>query len=150
MKPGVDWDDNLIARLKALHKGGTRSFKQIAETLSHEFGIQLTKNACIGKARRLELEQRPRSTPKPKPRAEKRTLNTPQLVPRPAVVTAWRVETPTLTGCNRITIYQLRGGLCHYPFGDKPPYAYCGNTTARGTPWCPHHERIVYPRGAIR
>jgi len=150
MKPGVDWDDKLIARFKALHRGGKRSFKQIADMLSQEFGLKLTKNACIGKGRRLGLEQRPRSTPKPEPEPKKRASSTPELVPRPVVATAWRVDTPILTGCIRITIYQLRQGVCHFPFGDRPPYAYCGNTTARGMPWCPHHQTVVYPRGAPR
>lgn len=145
MKPGVDWNDHLIARLKALHKGGQNSFKDIAEKLNREFGLALTKNACIGKAGRLGLEQRPRSTPRPKPR-KKHPQNTPQLI----VVPAWRVEPPTLPAASgRVTIYQLHYGICHFPFGEQPPYAYCGAASKRGS-WCPHHERVIYPRGALR
>ena len=149
-KKGIDWDDNLVRRLTALHRGGLRSFAEIAEILSREFGLKLTKNACIGKGRRLGLEQRPRGTtkPGPKPRAKpKRRPPEPPAEVVPVVLPAWQVETPILTGCNRITIYQLQRGVCHYPFGEKPPYAYCGNTTSRQSPWCPHHLRVVYPRG---
>jgi hypothetical protein len=142
---GVDWNDHLIARFTALHKDGKRSFQMIADILNHEFGLRLTKNACIGKARRLGLKERPRVAPPPPPppKRKKRTQSTPQL----SVYSAWRVEPPTLPEADgRITIYQLDLGRCHYPFGDRPPYAYCGAATRRGS-WCPHHERVVYPRG---
>jgi hypothetical protein len=143
----TNWTDPLLKRLAQLHANPNKSFKDIALQLSQEFGIKLTKNACIGRARRLGLEQRPRSTPKQKPR-KKRTRTTSQLVPRPVVATAWKVEPPTLPAASgRITIYQLSQGVCHFPFGDRPPYAYCGNTARRGMPWCPYHETVVYPRG---
>ena len=45
-----------------------------------------------------------------------------------------------------LTIYQLDRHTCHYPFGDRPPYSYCGEPARRGS-WCPQHERVVYPRG---
>jgi hypothetical protein len=144
MGKGIEWDDTLIARFKALHKGGQRSFAQIAEMLSREFGIKLSKNACIGKGRRLGLELRPRYLPTP--RAKPKRLEPPAEVV-PVVRPAWTVSTPVLSDGNRITIYQLKRGVCHFPFGDKPPYAYCGNTTTRHSPWCPHHERMIYPRG---
>jgi len=142
------WTDNLLERLAKLHADPGKSFRDIAEQLSYEFGIKLTKNACIGRARRLGLEQRPRSTPRPRPR-KKRTRTTPQLSVVP-INPGWVVKTPTLPAASgRVTIYQLQRGVCHYPFGDKPPYAYCGNTTTRSSPWCPHHERVVYPRGKV-
>lgn len=157
----VEWTDKLIARFRALHAGGKRSFKMIAEKLSSEFHVKLTKNACIGKGRRLGLEQRPRSTATPGPRKHKtprrnRTQTPPELTVEIAqetvpVIPSWLVEPPAETaGANRLTIYGLKSGVCHYPFGDRPPYAYCGNTTRRGLSWCPHHERVVYPGGRSR
>jgi hypothetical protein len=147
MPAGVDWDDHLIARFRALHNGGKRPFSEIAKTLSHEFGIKLTKNACIGKARRLGLEARPRVMPPPPKRKRPRRYEPPAEV-IPVVIPRWTVEPPVLPAAGgRITIYQLKGGVCHYPFGERPPYAYCGNTTKRHSPWCPHHEHVVYPRG---
>jgi GcrA cell cycle regulator len=147
-----DWDDHLIARFKALHRGGKRSFAEIADTLNREFGLKLTKNACIGKGRRLGLEKRPRSTPTQRRRQPKAATpttpeNTPELRP-PPINPGWTIELPVLPAASgRITIYQLQAGVCHYPFGERPPYAYCGNTTRRGVPYCPHHEKVVYPRG---
>jgi len=161
MAAGIDWTEKLITRFRVLHAGGTRSFKQIAEKLSAEFRIRLTKNACIGKGRRIGLEQRPRGTSVPGPRKHKkprrnRTQNTPELVSEIAqetvpVLPHWGITQPAETaGENRLTIYGLKSGVCHYPYGDRPPYAYCGNTTRRGMSWCPHHERVVYPHGRVR
>jgi hypothetical protein len=142
----TDWTDHLLKRLAKLHANPNNSFRDIAKQLSQEFGIKLTKNACIGRARRLGLEQRPRSTPKAMAR-KKRTLTTPQLSVIP-INPGWTIEPPPVTlGNNRLTIYGLREGVCHFPFGERPPYAYCGGTTRRGVPWCPHHEMVVYPRG---
>jgi hypothetical protein len=143
---GVDWDGHLIARFKALHKDGERSFADIAGTLSHEFGIRLTKNACIGKARRLGLKARAH-VPPPLPRKGQRR-GKPR--PIPAVLPGWRIEPPRLPpAAGKVTIYQLKDGVCHFPHGEQPPYTYCGAKALRGS-WCATHERVVYPRGAIR
>ena len=147
---GLHWTEHMIDRLTRLQRAGKLSFAGIAETLSREFGIKLTKNACIGKARRLNLPLRKPVVAR-KPKAEPQV---PEIEPEnvPHVRPAWTVEPPVLPAASsRITIYQLQRGVCHYPFGNQPPYAYCGNTTAtRSSPWCPHHERVVYPRGAVR
>jgi GcrA cell cycle regulator len=135
----TQWTDAITARFKALHRAG-RSFSKIAATLNQEFGLGLTKNACVGRSHRLGLKARPRPVPL-QPRKE----------PEPVAAAprlGWTVEPPVLpASCGRITIYQLEYGRCHFPFGERPPYAYCGNTTARKATYCPHHEGVMYPRG---
>jgi hypothetical protein len=146
MRAGVGWTDALIARLKALHADDDMSFTEIANQLSEEFMVKLTKNACIGKARRLGLKERARVAP-PLPRKGQKRGGS-RYRPPPVVLPGWQVEPPRLPAhADRITIYQLKSGVCHFPFGERPPYAYCGHTTRRGLPWCPHHETVVYPRG---
>ena len=132
-----------------LQRAGKLSFTEIAKTLSREFGVRLTKNACIGKARRLNLPLRKPVVAR-KPKAEPQV---PEIEPEnvPHVRPAWTVEPPVLPASSgRITIYQLQRGVCHFPFGNQPPYTYCGNSAFRGSSWCPHHERVVFPRGAVR
>ena len=143
MPSGTEWTGAMIARLRELH-AAEEYFSDIARVMSQEFRVELTKNACIGKARRLGLKERARVAP-PKPRKGQNRHGA-RFRTAPVVLPGWVVEPPKLPG-GKITIYQLRAGLCHYPFGERPPYAYCGNTTRRGMPWCPHHERVVYPRG---
>ena len=146
MPAGTDWTDAMIVRLRDLH-AEEETFSVIARILSREFGVKLSKNACIGKGRRLGLTARAH-VPPPKPR-KGQNRSGPRL--KPAVLPGWQVEPPRLpptTG--RITIYQLQRGVCHFPYGDAPPYVYCGNTAFRASSWCPHHERVVYPQGRIR
>jgi len=133
----TQWTDAITARFKALHRSG-RSFSKIAHTLNSEFGLALTKNACVGRSHRLGLKARPAAIQTPPPEPE------PIIMPR----LGWTVEPPVLpANCGRITIYQLEYGRCQFPFGERPPYAYCGNTTARKATYCPHHETVMYPRG---
>src|SRR6185369_619636 len=99
--------------------------------------------ACIGKAHRLGLPLRisiavRNAMPKPrKSRARQRPAE--PIATPPKINPGWTIEMPRLAGGDRLTIFQLRGGVCHFPYGERPPYAYCGQPTKRG-PWCPHHE----------
>jgi hypothetical protein len=143
----TDWTDAMLDRLRVLHRNKKLSFSKIAAQLNAEFGTALTKNACVGMGRRLGLEARPKVFP---PGPQPRYLREPPaetIAPMPAQL-RWTVEPPQLDiGPNRITIWELRDGVCHYPFGSKPPYGYCGNTAKRKSPYCPHHETVMYPRG---
>ncbi len=153
----IDWTEVLLKRLAKLQADPNNSYKDIAKQLSREFGIKLSKNACIGKARRLGLAQRAPGTPRTPTQRRRhdaakkdRTVNTPELKAAP-INPGWTIELPVLPAASgRITIFQLEQGVCHFPFGERPPYAYCGNTTRRGVPYCPHHEKVVYPRGMVR
>ena len=48
MPSGTAWTEAMIARLRALH-AEEEYFSDIARILSQEFGVELTKNSCIGK-----------------------------------------------------------------------------------------------------
>lgn len=52
-----------------------------------------------------------------------------------------------------VTIYDLRDGLCKWPFGkitDRPPYIYCGEPTGDiGCSWCPTHREQVYSKSTF-
>src|SRR5512146_2428809 len=54
----TQWTSEIEARFKELHATG-KAFSEISRTLNDEFiGLRTTRNGCIGKARRLGLEQR--------------------------------------------------------------------------------------------
>jgi hypothetical protein len=122
--PGIN------ARLIELHADSTLLFRDIASRLNAEFGTQLNRYACIGRAGRLKLEKRP-SPIQPK-----------QAPVEPAPIAA------VISG--PVTLLELRDFRnCHYPLGeaeDRPPYLYCGQPAHDGTPWCEQHYRIVYAR----
>src|SRR5512139_2910511 len=54
----TQWSPEIEARFKELHATG-KAFSEISRSLNEEFpGLRTTRNGCIGKARRLGLEQR--------------------------------------------------------------------------------------------
>jgi hypothetical protein len=153
----LDWTDAMIARLTALQATlPAISYAGMAEILSREFDLRLSKNALIGKARRLGLPGRKpavirTATPKPHKSCARHYPATPPDPPTPKINRGWTVALPAEPpGTGRITIYQLQDGVCHFPFGRHPPYAYCGRATQLSSSWCPYHEHVVYPRGPRR
>ena len=150
------WTDDMMQRFRALHANGENSFETIAAILRAEFKVVLTKNACIGKGRRMGLKQRrksywpvnptiskPRAAAKPKPRPRPRkTYPNPPQEKIPPVLPGWEVVLPATTG--RLAIHQLERDDCRYPFGDRAPYTFCGATTVNHASWCAEHARLVF------
>jgi hypothetical protein len=134
----------LVQRLMELHAlAGVQqmSMAAIAGKLSREFNVTISKNAVIGKSRRLRLPPRPQGatilTRKPEPKRVRKVHIAPIAPP----------IAPRCEGAG-LTIYQLRDGDCHWPLGateDRPPFAYCGEPSDIGRPYCVTH----YQRGHI-
>ena len=51
------WTVGMLTRMRELHAAGM-TFGQIARALNAEFGTAVTRNACVGKGRRLQLPAR--------------------------------------------------------------------------------------------
>ena len=144
-----DWTKDRMAQLRALHRNDKLSFDMIAEILSEQFGTELTKNACIGKARRMGLPERTTKRKRKVFRGDKRRAHITLVAPAPiepevvpCVLPRWRVmqdEAPAER--NRMTLMQLNGNKCHWPFGDRVPYLFCGAPTA-GKTYCAYHTGI--------
>ena len=138
-----EWTDVMKRRFAKLHRQTPElSFTTIASMMSAEFGIELTRNACIGKARRLGLATRDNI---PRAIIEKRRVKRMKT----------RVDAPvppveaerTFEGPEGLDIYQLRDGDCHWPLGkmsDLPPFRYCGGPAVLGRPYCSKHARRAY------
>jgi hypothetical protein len=143
MNAGNEWTAAMIDRLRELHEDPANfQFRDIAAKMSAEFGIELTRNACIGKARRIGLPMRegtPRQPVKGKEKMMRKRVDAP-------IIHA--VERP-LDLNDTLTIYQLREGDCKWPLGgveDKPPYAFCGHPAPIGTPYCLKHAKKAYSK----
>jgi len=141
---GNIWTDTMNRRFAALHRDkADYSFEEMAKILSAEFGIELTRNATIGKARRLNLPMRDNvKMPRKQTKQGVRMLK----------VKATRVDAPIPPEPDPapeggLTIYQLRDGVCHWPGGamlDYPPFLYCGEAAPLGTPYCAAHRGKAY------
>lgn len=125
------FDDALI---NLLNEG--KSYKQAAMEMSCEFGQKFTKNSCIGRARRLKMPPRP---PKVTPMNNDLIMTfVPPRIPEP------KKGKP-------VTIYQLRDGLCKWPYGNIAPYLYCGKPTVDlGCSWCETHCQKVFNKSTFR
>jgi hypothetical protein len=97
------------------------SYAEIAKQMSEQFGVEFTKNACIGMSRRLGAARRP----SPIIKSIIKNMHQP------------------------VTIYELGSGMCKWPLGkpyDRPPFMYCGKPTENLRPWCNHHHKRVFTR----
>lgn len=156
----MSWDDNRIEQLKKLWSEGL-SASQIAGELG---GV--TRNAVIGKVHRLGLSGRAKAKPASVAR------------PRKVVKTAVRTSTISVRGnlavvemvdvepevmpvrenvvipmSRRISIMELREGVCRWPLGDpmQADFAYCGADCGGGKTYCEAHARVAFqPHGDRR
>lgn len=137
----MSWDDNRIEQLKKLWSEGL-SASQIAAELG---GV--TRNAVIGKVHRLGLSgrakakpvaaSRPRKVVKAPPRAT--TVVVRGNLAMVEVVDALPVTIPerenvVIPMSRRISIMELREGVCRWPLGDpmNSDFVYCGADCGSG------------------
>jgi GcrA cell cycle regulator len=139
------WTAAMIKRLQELHADAAKwTCKQIAEMISKEFDVQLTRNSIIGKSRRLSLPARDpqmHRTKSTKPRKQARVdAPIPAPVPRRSVGTG-------------LTLIQLRDGDCKWALGevqDYPPFMFCGAESVDGRPYCQQHCSVAYHEPRMR
>ncbi len=114
------WSDDMIRRLEELWAKGTS-----ASVIGKELGV--SKNAVIGKSRRLKLPARP--SPIVRAGEKKSVTGSPRMKRQ------------------RITdIIELTAHLCRWPFGnpDEEDFYFCGKAVVPGKPYCQEHSDIAY------
>jgi hypothetical protein len=126
----VIWGAKNIAKLIALAAEGL-SYTQIGKALG------ITKNAAIGKARRLKIDKSPAllTNTKAKPPAHKpqpRPIKPPP--PPPAPVPDMKL----------LTMMELRDNHCRYPINGKDEMLFCGRYQDGKKPYCKQHAKICY------
>jgi GcrA cell cycle regulator len=157
----MSWTDERVELLRKLWMDGL-SASQIAAELAN--GI--TRNAVIGKVHRLGLSGRvkcpvPSAAPRPRAAAPRPVRTAP---PRPAgVVTRGAtalvlqpesfaapaprpVDNVVIPISERVTIMELREGMCRWPLGDPAAsdFRYCGGRSDIGAPYCLARARMAY------
>jgi GcrA cell cycle regulator len=142
---GVEWTAQMIKRFRELVDDKNLSYRTIASTMTTEFNVVFTKNACIGKGRRLGVDVRVagfNKSKKRKPVVKRKYI-------RVDAPIAPVIPVPARDPEAGITIYELREGDCKWPLGktqDYPPYMFCGYPAIFGCPWCKKHRKIAYPK----
>jgi GcrA cell cycle regulator len=140
----MEWTDETIAKLRALWAEGL-STAEIGRRLN------ISKNAVVGKAHRLNLPARPSPIRRlegdatPRQAVPKRTQG-PTLPPLAASigapVPALRAIMPAAKSSSP------RATPCCWPIGEpgKPSFHFCNAAAATGKPYCEEHASIAYVR----
>jgi GcrA cell cycle regulator len=150
------WEDAHSLALRELVEKGM-SFKEIARALNERFGTAYSRNAAIGRARRLELSTPERSgaggvfaaprIPDARKIVEKRARvlfksPKPSTLERAAVLQLRCVAvTP-----RHLSLIDLEPNDCRYPYGgdaEGEPITFCGHPRRKGSSYCPSHFHLT-------
>lgn len=135
------WDaEGIIERLKDLYEGGT-SCSGVANVLSREFGVRISRNSVIGKARRMGFASP--NLPRTNPNAEKRRRANAGLSSIAASIyrkprNYYSAEAVADVAPLHVSLTDLRPGSCRYPYGENP-YTFCGCEVIEGSYCGPHY-----------
>lgn len=161
-----DWPVDIATTLTKLVTEHGLTAKRIAETLPAINGVKPTRNAVIGKCKRLGIPltkerakpQKPAPAPiKPGPItrvagkfigqplvkvAPAPAADPPPQTPTPAAATEPALPATDAVGPYAVTV--LTNSTCRYPIGDPraPDFRYCLRLAVGN--YCPHHRTLMY------
>jgi len=139
----MEWNDDTIAKLRTLWAEGL-STAEIGRRLN------ISKNAVVGKAHRLNLPSRPSPIRRtegdatPRQAAPKRAQG-PTL---PPLAVSMGAPVPSLRAIMPTPKYTTRATPCCWPIGEpgKPSFHFCNASATPGKPYCDDHAAIAYVR----
>jgi GcrA cell cycle regulator len=132
------------------------SFSEAADALNAKFGTAYTRNAVLGRAKRMKLvvparpERGPRLKQPKRAKAPRKPRSGRSGEPGTTAPVAERPAPPKLR-CVGITprliaLVDLKAGECHYPYGgdrDGEPITFCGHPCFRGSVYCAPHFHLT-------
>jgi GcrA cell cycle regulator len=140
----MEWSEDVIAKLRVLWVEG-HSTAEIGRRLN------ISKNAVVGKAHRLNLPPRPSPIRRGaegsivQPRQAPRRMQGPTLPPLAASIGG---PAPALRPITSPPKQTLRATPCCWPIGEpgKPSFHFCNVDSLPGKPYCEDHAAIAYVR----
>jgi len=137
------------------------SYSEVADAINAKFGTSYTRNATIGRGKRMGLGSPERSDrrPKPPPRnkavklsrtSEKKSRRRPATEPSEQDPRPDRAE-PVKLRCvgvspRLLSLVDLEDGGCRYPYGgdkDGEAIAFCGHPRLAGSSYCAPHFHLT-------
>lgn len=133
------WPSEHDALLRQVVAAGW-SFSNAATKINAQFGTAYSRNACIGRAKRLGISGRKTVSAEGLQhrlikKAEQKLKPPPVCQPIPA---PRAVDVVPLN----ISLFELTDATCKWPYGDAAPYAFCGNPTWVGSSYCECHASL--------
>jgi len=134
------------------------SFARAAAEINARFGTAYTRNAALGRSKRMGLvvpvrpEHRPTPVKAGEPRKAKSRQRKGTEPPRPEPDNVPAVPaTPVQLRCvgispRLISLVELEPGDCRYPYGgdrDDEPIAFCGHPRRAGSCYCTPHFHLT-------
>ncbi len=132
------------------------SYSEIAEAINAKFNTAYSRNATIGRARRMGLAgaERPGIWPRPPTRVEQSKAH--KMKERYASMSGWivpvfeRDETVRLrcveTDPRHLTLPELEPGDCRYPYGgdeEGEAITFCGRPCSENSSYCAPHFHLT-------
>src|SRR5579862_8406564 len=151
------WEGAHSVALRA-YLGKGLSFSEIASALNQQFGTAYTRNAAIGRARRMGLSvplrppsdsvmsapKRPDARRICQSRAHKQAV----VPPKPSTVeraAALQLRCVAITP-RHLSLVDLEANDCRYPYGgdtEGDPITFCGHPRHEGSSYCLSHFRLT-------
>jgi GcrA cell cycle regulator len=131
------------------------AYSEIADAINAKFKTAYSRNAAIGRARRMGLVEpdRPPSPPRARPRVDRlhelratESRRPPFHRPMPAFEKAEPAELRCVEIAPRhLSLIELERGDCHYPYGgdsEGEAITFCGHPRRRGSSYCTPHFHL--------
>jgi len=156
----TNWAPEHCDALREYHTKGM-SYSEIANAINAKFGTAYSRNAAIGRGKRMGLagpdqpkasHRVPHNASTPRPRRSREPRAAEPVQPKPALV---RVE-PVKLRCvgikpRLLSLVDLERGDCRYPYGgdrEGEAIAFCGHPTREGSSYCTAHFHLTRCPGA--
>lgn len=142
------WNPIIVEELRQMRAAGHTALRAAA-MLNRKYGLDVTRNAVMGKWHRMGLSAPTahRVGPKPpKPRSTPFQFGKPTSTTAIEPVPFKEIEQPAIAPPHeQKSIMDLddRFKLCRYPHGLKA-YSYCARPTVPGTSYCIDHVKVCY------
>ena len=156
------WEEAHSVALRAyLDKG--LSFSEIARALNQQFGTAYTRNAAIGRAKRMGLSGlapsddpgRPKSPRKPRPLRFHKMRKRRVVKSRPPLPIRKRAAALHLRCVailpRHLALLELAPGDCRYPYGgdaEGEAITFCGHPRREGSSYCVSHFHLTRGPGS--
>jgi GcrA cell cycle regulator len=135
------------------------TYSEIADALNARFNTAFTRNAAIGRARRMGLsgeEPAPRAGGRPRPKPQPSAAQLKKLrarflaQSRPPAESFGRATMPKLRcveiAPRQLSLLELEEADCRYPYGGEEegePITFCGHPRREGSSYCVPHFHLT-------